>query len=386
MVASARDVIVIGGGVIGLAIAYRLATRGVRVLLLERGEIGREASWAGAGILEYGSLTRSDPLALLRRASMRRYEPWVQELQRRTRGDVQFVRSGSLDLILDENQAAAARREAQAAANLPESGVRLLSASELRQVAPALSHEFNGALLREQTAQVRNPRLLATLAAACVSLGVELRDHHPVADVHVQHDRIAGVQTLGERFSAEHVVVAAGAWSSQLPSLREGLQVAPVRGQVVLLGPSEPPSGRILMCGKRYLVPRSDGLMLVGSTEEPGAGFDVRPTAGGVRTLLDFVQRAAPGLRHAPIARIWAGLRPAAPDGRPYIGPVAEIAGLYVAAGHFRAGLTLAPVTADIITEQIKGDMTELDVAPFAPGRSFQTDVVASEDAPHCAE
>lgn len=377
-----KDVIVVGGGVIGLAIAYRLATRGATVLLVERGAIGREASWAGAGILEFGSLTRSDSLALLRRASVRRYEPWINELRRRTNTDPQYMRCGGLDIILDDNQAASANREAGEATRAGHKEVRLLSATELQRLEPKLARDIRGALLREDTAQVRNPRLLSTLIAACAALGVELRENCPIVDLHVQHERIAGVQSVEERYYADNVVVAAGAWSAQIPTMRELLRLTPVRGQIVLLESVEPPTRRVVMCGKRYLVPRSDGLILVGSTEEPNAGFDTRPTVAGARRLLDFVARVAPSLSSAPIARIWSGLRPAAPDGRPYIGPVASIGGLYVATGHFRSGLTLAPITADVITELIKGDTVECDLTAFVPGRPFQSDSAAQEDAP----
>lgn len=366
--------IIIGGGVIGLSAALRLAQAGAAAMVLERGETGREASWAGAGIIDAGSLARQDALAKLRRASVASYPAFIDDVQRIGGVDAQFAACGSLDLITDDNQMSAARRELAAAERDGGAGaLALLQGAELREEAPYLGRDVGAALRDGRTAQVRNPRLMQALRTALERLGVTVRCHTEVSDLCVERGRVVGVQTAAGALSAAHVVLAAGAWSARLGQrVAPYLDVRPVRGQIVLLEAAAPPFGCVLMHGKRYLVPRCDGRVLIGSTEEPEAGFDKRTTAAGVSALLAVAQRFVPGLAEASVAQAWAGLRPGTRDGRPYIGVFDALPGLIAATGHFRSGVTLAPVTAEIVVQLVRSGRADVELSAFRPGRTVK--------------
>jgi glycine oxidase len=366
---------VIGGGVVGCSVAYRLAGAGLAVTVVDRGSCGGEASWAGAGIILPGSATRADPLAVMRRASIARFEAFAGELRERTGIDPEYIRCGGLDLITDDNQDAAADREAAAwegrVTDTGEAAVRRLDRKQARRLEPQLTGRIRGAVLNRLTAQVRSPRILAALRSACVQAGVAVREHTPVTGLMMEGSRVTGVRCGGHSIDAGHVVIAAGAWSSDLaPALRDALEVFPVRGQIALLEMSPLPFLHFIIHGRSYLVPRRDGKILVGSTEERGAGFDKRNTTAGVAKLLATAERFVPVLKDATLLRVWSGLRPATPDSKPYIGPVPGFEGLLAATGHFRSGLSLAPITADLITQHITTGETELDLTPFLPGRA----------------
>jgi glycine oxidase len=372
--------IVIGGGVIGCSIAWRLAQSGRRVVLLERGECGRESSWAGAGIIEAGSLRRIDPLALLRRRSVAMYESFAAELRESSGIDPEYMRCGGLDLVLDENQYAAAQRELvaareHAAQHGGAAALEWIEASDLPKREPSLSPASRGALRSPHAAQARNPRLMRALRVACERAHVIIREHEPALGLLHDGERVVGVRTHAARYHAAQTVLAAGAWSAQFDArVSDAIRCFPVRGQIVLLDPGEPRLQHVVQSGNSYLVPRRDGRVLVGSTEEPEAGFDCSTTASGVARLLQFVERVAPGLRDAPVAATWAGLRPGTADGKPYIGRVPGFDGLIAATGHSRAGLTLAPVTAEVIVQLIENAPTAVDLQAFAPGRPLQPD------------
>ncbi len=368
------DVVVIGGGVVGCTTAYRLAQADLTVTVVERGACGREASWAGAGILVPGSEARDDPLAAMRRASVARYPALAAELAERSGIDPQYIICGCLDLITDDNQDVAADREVAAAAGRTiasgEPAIERLTRDQVRELEPEITRRIRGALHVREVAQVRNPRLMAALHGACLQLGVRFREHTPVIDLVVEGSRVTGVLTTDGALSADRVVLAAGAWSSRIGRRLEGLiKVYPVRGQIVLLKMTPRPFTRVIEHGKCYLVCRVDGRILVGATEEHESGFDKRNTAGGVANLLALAERFVPTLKDATLIRSWAGLRPGTPDSKPYIGPVPGFEGLVAATGHFRSGLTLAPITADLITQLITGATPEFDLTPFLPGR-----------------
>ncbi|MCH7871380.1 MAG: glycine oxidase ThiO [Planctomycetes bacterium] len=370
----ASDVVVIGGGIVGASIAFRAACAGLSVTLVERGRCGGGASWAGAGIIDPGSEARSDPLAVLRKASVARYPDFVAELRERSGVDPQLIRCGILDLITDDNQDAATDREVKAAAGRLTADGRLaierLSTRQARALEPALSRRIRGARLTREAMQVRNPRLMSALRLACIQAGVRLLEHTPVLNLTFDGQRVSGVQTPDAALAADHVVIAAGAWSSRIDRRLDGLiEVHPVRGQIVLLEQTPPPLKCVIMSGRKYIVCRADGRILCGSTEEPRAGFDARSTAGGTHEILSFVHRYVPSLESATLLRSWAGLRPASRDNKPYIGPVKDTPGLIAATGHFRSGLTLAPVTADIVVRLLTSRDPDFDLTPFIPGR-----------------
>lgn len=372
----ASDVIIIGGGVIGLAAARRLAGEGLRVTVLDRGLCGRESSWAGAGVVQSGSWHRKDPLVALQRESVRMYPAFASELHEYTRIDPQFVPCGSFEVLFTEQQYSMAASEVGAAeahrATYGRAVLELLAPEAARGAEPALTAELRGVLSCPITCQVRNPMLLEALRADCLARQVRIHEQCAVHGLRRDGDRVIGVRSdLGD-LDAGHVVLAAGAWSSLLDArLAELMPVYPVRGQVIVLETRPRLFTRVIERGRCYLVPRLDGRVLVGATEEHESGYEKRNTARGVAALLDLAVQLVPALADATIVRTWSGLRPGTPDRGPYIGPVPGMAGLIAATGHFRSGLTLAPVTARIVTDLIVHGVTDRDLARVAPGRAI---------------
>lgn len=375
------DVLIVGGGVIGLSLAYELAGQGVGVRLLEQGQCGREASWAGAGILPPGNFeAAATPESQLRSLSCQRWPSLTQRLREETGIDNGFVTCGGLEVRgpLTEDSCPPEDAHPGETGSLRDEAdqwqregvaVSLLTAEQLREKEPALSETITAGYHLPQLAQVRNPRHLKALLAACAARGVELCSGEAVETLQRAGNRITAVQTATGTFSAGRVCLCGGAWSARLlrPFLPE-LPLVPVRGQIVLLAVPRPLFRHVIQAGPRYLVPRPDGRVLIGSTEE-WVGFDKRNTAAAVAELLAFGTRLIPRLAGATLERTWAGLRPRTADGLPCLGRVGEVENLYVAAGHFRAGLQMSPGTAVVMSEQILGRETSIDLSPFAPDR-----------------
>jgi glycine oxidase len=234
-----------------------------------------------------------------------------------------------------------------------------------------LSTRTQAAYHLPEMGQVRNPRHVKALIAACSRRGVKLHPGTPAFGFLRERDRILAVDTPLGRMAAGRFVVAGGAWSGQLLE-RAGVKapVRPVRGQIVLLALEPCPIRQVINVGPRYLVPRGDGRVLIGSTEEI-AGFDKRTTAAGVSGLIEFGVQVVPALAEATVERSWAGLRPQSADGLPYLGRAPATDNLYVAAGHFRAGLQLSPATAMLMTQLLLEKPTTIPVAPYAVDRSM---------------
>ncbi|MFQ5491851.1 MAG: glycine oxidase ThiO [Phycisphaerae bacterium] len=374
------DVIIIGGGIIGLSIADRLARDGVKVTLLEKGLCGRESSWAAPGVLQPHNPNRHGPMQDMLRASLGLYANYCAQLQSRTGIDPQYRPCDMLELLVDDQRYRMALSEQRASQKrqffdphgqlewevvTPEAGGELES---------AIRAECLGVLVGRNCAQVRPPRLLQALAASARQSGVEIQENTAVEGLVIDGARVRGVRTQSGAVSADTVVVAAGAWSSGIdPQIENAIPTYPARGQIVLLDASNPASGRLARMVERkgcYLVPRPEGLVLVGSTVEHESGFDRRTTPTGINRLLADAVRIIPGLAEAGVVALWSGLRPATPDRRPYLGPVPELEGLIAATGHFRSGIVLAPVTARIVADLIVHGRTDHDLSACRPGRS----------------
>lgn len=382
------DIALIGGGVIGLSVARQLALDGRRVVLLERGVCGAESSWAGAGIITPVNPHRGDAIARLLLRSVGLYSDWCAALREESGVDPEYERCGELQLAFDEHEASILRgNDSCGAGILPGEAGQVVSPAqvdktinpsyeyhdrdELDRVEPAVGPEAIGGLECRLGGQVRNPRLLRALRLACVRSGVDIREGTPVTDFVVDGSRVTGVATGQETIHAGSVIVCAGAWSSEIGArLREFMPVFPVRGQIVLLKFDERPFRRVISYGSTYLVPRRDGHVLLGATDEPEAGYVKRTTPSGIAQLTSVGLRLAPVIANASVEATWAGLRPGTPNERPYIGPVPGFDGLVAATGHFRNGLTLAPVTAEIISALLAGRPYDIDLAMCAPGRA----------------
>lgn len=365
----------VGGGVIGMAVARRLARDALRVTLIEREVCGREASWAAAGVLAPRDPTHQDSLFHLEERSLAAYPDFCRSLVEETAIEVEYERCGELMLEFTEGGLSVAKSKEQAAAGrrLPDGRpvYELHSAQRTREIEPKSGPESIGSLECRQTAQVRNPRLLRALRVSCERAGVVIRENTRLDDFVVEGDRVTGVRLDGGVMSASFVVLCAGAWSSGIGvRLASLMPVHPVRGQIVLMKLDDRPFTHVIASGKTYLVPRRDGHVVLGATEERESGFSKRNTASGVSMLMQTALRMVPMLSETPIVTLWAGLRPGTPDDRPYIGPVPGFDGLIAATGHFRSGLSLAPATADVVAAMISGRPYDLDLSCCRPGRT----------------
>jgi len=367
-----HDCVIIGGGVIGLSIAYELSRNGQRVAILERGQVGKEASWAGAGILPPGAGRAEDhPLEQLAGLSSSLHARWAATLKESTGIDNGYRPCGGIYIARDEAMAAALAEHAESCAARGIEVVQLKE-SALQQIEPSLEGIVSAVLLPGE-AQLRNPWHLEALQAACTQQGVEFFTETPVEDFTIEGERIVAAQTPAGAFFAGKFCITSGAWSSAVAQ-RLGLDVnvKPVRGQMVLLRTGQPVLSHVVNEGPRYLVPRSDGRLLAGSTEED-AGFDRRTTARGVAGLIDLATSLVPGLADAEIERTWAGLRPATEDGLPYLGAMPRTSNGFIAAGHFRSGLTLSTGTALVMAQLICDEEPDIELGVFSPSRHTRT-------------
>jgi glycine oxidase len=363
MSSSPPDAVVLGGGVIGMSVAWRARERGMSVTVLERDAIGQGTSYVAAGMLapvaevEFGAAGRRLLDLGLRSAEM--WPAFASELEAVAGAEVGFMRTGTLLLARDEDEARELERQIAFRESLGLRAERLRP-SEAREREPALAPTVRLALEVPEDHSV-DPRLVLTaLRGACESAGVDLREHARVArietdgaDTHLTGVRLAS----GEFVAAEQVVVAAGAWVEQIEGLpaHARVPVRPVKGQILRLRDPAGPGllGRAVRFQGGYLVPRADGRYVLGATVEE-RGFELRPTVGGVHELLRDVHELVPGVSELEIEELRVGLRPGTPDNLPAIGPGA-LEGLTWATGHHRNGILLAPLTAELVVEVLAG-------------------------------
>lgn len=361
------DSVVVGGGVMGSAIALRLAQAGQKVLVLEKAIPGAEASGAAGGILGAQIEGEADgPLFRLCLASRRAFEGLAAELAHSTGIDIGFRRCGVMKVALAEGDldALVEKMAWQQRLDLP---VVELSGDEARKLEPGLGPNVCRALHFPEEPQVDPRRLVQALPLAAQKAGAEFRTGL-VQGIVTAGDRVVGVRFSGERIDTGSVIVAAGAWTTSVEGI--GLSkdaVVPVRGQMVKLRPSVPMLDRIVFSPKGYVVPRKDGTLLAGSTMER-VGFEKKVTAAGVAGILRNVLETFPSLADAEIVETWSGLRPAPADGLPLIGKGAA-RGLFIASGHHRNGILLTPETARLVAEAVIAGEEPESLRPFSPTR-----------------
>jgi len=366
---AAPDLAVVGGGVIGCAVAYYAARAGARVVVLERDAIGAEASSAAAGMLApLAENAQPGPALDLALASLDRYAPLAEALRAESGIDVELQTAGLLRLALDDAEAEQFRAAVdwQAARGL---AVRWLDAAAARAREPLVTPDLRGAVYSEAEHQLNPARLVQALARAAAARGAVIRVGTPVVGLQRQGERVVGVRLADGDLPAGHVVLAIGAWAAVGGDwLGLPLPIVPVRGQMVAVRPLGPLPRYTLYGHRGYLVPKADGTVHVGATVEQ-AGFDRRVTAAGVSTLLALLPALAPALAEATFVRAWAGLRPGTPDHRPLLGPVPGLAGVSLAAGHYRNGILLAPITGELVAQAALGLPTSLPLGPFEVAR-----------------
>ena len=359
-----RDIIIIGGGAVGMLSARRLAVAGRKVCVVERGRPGRGTSRAGGGIMS-PLVPWEAPEAVTRLAerSLPMLPRLAEQLVHWTGIDPEYRNSGMIHLDCPQPEAALdyARRN----------GLRVeaLDAAGLAALAPAAARTDGPSLWFPDVAQIRNPRFLDALVADLERLGVEMLDRSGEVRLVASGAGIAVEAGRHGRLEAGAVVVAAGAWSAPLlDPLGIELPVRPVRGQILWYMLPRPVLAQMLMRDGRYVIPRQDGVVLVGSTVEE-AGFDDSTTAAAAGELQEAAAAIMPLLGTLAVQGQWAGLRPGSPEGVPLIGPVPGFPGLWLNTGHFRNGVNLAPGSAELLEALLGGAAPPLDPAPYDPAR-----------------
>lgn len=358
------DVLVVGGGVVGCAAAWFLAREGVSVTLLERDDVAAEASGAAAGmLLPYGEADREGPFLDWAERSLALFPELCAELRERSGVDPEFEPSGALHVAVDAAEAEALRGRA---ARFSGRGLEWLAPREARDLEPPLSARLHGALFSPREAHVRSALLAQAYAAAARTIGARIERGVACQGLRRQGGRTRGVDSSDGPREAGAVLLCAGVWTPALAPF--ALPVEPVRGQILSLDNGQPPLRHLVVGGDAYLVPKRDGRVVVGATEER-VGFDRRVTAAGVASLLAAAPRLVPGLADSAFRSAWAGLRPCTPDRLPLIGPVPGDPGLLVAAGHHRNGVLLSPLTGRLVADLVLGKPPPAGAAAFRPGR-----------------
>jgi glycine oxidase len=363
------DVIIVGGGVIGLAIARALLLRRAgKVTLIERGQPGSEASWAAGGILApQVEADQADNFFGLAAASRDLYPAFADSLKTETGVDVELDQTGTLYLGFSEKDEAELRLryEWQSSEGL---NVEWLTADRARALEPSISSQVRCALRFPNDFQVENRRLVEALLIANDKLGMCLLKDTVVSELRIEGGRIIGVETSAGFAAAPIVLLAAGAWTSLIKSNGAQIQIEPVRGQMLCFESRPQIARHVIYSARGYLVPRRDGRLLAGSTTEQ-VGFDRRVTGDGVNAIRSMASEIAPATKQLPLIDSWAGFRPRAEDDLPVLGPDAEIDGLFYATGHYRNGILLAPVTGELMATAIMDGVAPPMLAAFSPNR-----------------
>lgn len=364
---------------IGCSVAFHLALEGASVLLLERDDLASAASGAAAGMLTpLGEATGPGPSLRLRLAALRGFDPLCADLRERSGLDPQLVRSGALRVALSESEAEELHARVRAVEVDAAGELEWLAPDAARALESGLTVDLHGAVWSANESHVLAPVLTRAYATAAASLGARIETGTPVTGLLGAGDRIAGVRTSAGDRTAGAVVVCAGAWSPAcLTGLGEvasgaapvsALPVTPVRGQILALAPRDTALRTIVWGTGAYLVPKRDGTVVVGATEER-VGFDCRTTVLGVRSLLDAAPRLVPSLASATFRGAWAGLRPGSPDHLPALGPWPGARGLFVAAGHHRSGVLLSGTTGQLVADLVRGKALTGDACALALAR-----------------
>lgn len=349
------DVIIVGAGIIGLSLAISLRRQGLRVLTIERGEPGREASYAAAGMLAGSATEIPRELRALAQASERSYPEFVHELEDESGIKVDLRHQGTILFSAD--------------GQFPEKA-QALSASELHALEPALvsqgssgqPSERPSAYLRERSVDPR--AVVAAALKAARHRSVDISSGNPARTLLLSQGRVIGVQTEKSSYSAAAVVNCAGAWAGCLAPYT--VPVEPVKGQMLAVV-GAPSLKHVVRTADVYLVPRSDGRLIIGSTIERAA-YDKRTDVNVIRQLFAKATQLVAGIAAAKEHEAWAGLRPGSPDGLPLLGAGA-IPGYFVSSGHFRDGILLAPISAAVMTDLVLGQSPAFDLSAFSPQR-----------------
>ncbi|MFB3915426.1 MAG: glycine oxidase ThiO [Terriglobales bacterium] len=359
------DVIIIGGGIVGVSLGLRLRRQGARVLIVDRSEPGREASYAAAGMIAYCDHHTPQILLPLAAASAKLYPEFVHELQDESGLRIDYRCDGTISFMSAEERS-------------PCGAARELSPAEVKELEAGLEFSQPGTHAMYLPEAAVDPRQLITAALkAAKHRGIEVAFGAPVTEVDVRNGAAAGVKTTKTNYAAPVVVNCAGAWAAEIGPVR--VPTRPIKGQMLALAQpvsyderGTPSAHQVLrhvvrLPAQVYMVPRSDGRIIVGSTVED-VGFDKRVDTDTIQGLRQLATNLLPALSEAKMLESWAGLRPGTPDNLPILG-TAGLPGYFVATGHYRDGILLSPITAQVMAQVIGGATPEFDLSPFALAR-----------------
>jgi glycine oxidase len=362
---SAVDIAIVGGGVIGCSIAYHAIRRGARVALLEAEQVGSGASGATAGMLvAQAEAYEPGPLLDLMLLSRDLHKPLGEELYELTGLDPEYVWAGTRQVATDtvSRESFSEKYSWQKEQGLT---AQWLDADEARKLEPNLAPESVAALYLSEDGQVNPPRLVQALALGATLGGAKIMEATRVSRFVVEGQKVTGVRTTQGTISAGAVVVASGAFSALLSDeLGIHLPVYPIKGELLVVKARPAPIKANTYNSRCYIVPKRDGRVIIGATEEPGV-YDRHPTLGGVASLSRAAVELIPSLCQVPYASAWGGLRPGTPDSRPILGSVVGWEGLLLATGHYRNGVLLSAVTGEIIAALALGETSPADISPF---------------------
>ena len=359
------ECIVIGGGVIGMMTARALHLAGMEVLLLERGPLGGESSWAGGGIISPLYPWRyQDSVNRLAQHSKALYSDLVACLRDESGVDCELINSGLL--VVDQNDRELALNWAK---QWSENVQPLNDRQSLLSVEHALAQEIEQALWMPDVMQVRNPNIIKALRSSFDRLCIAYREHASVQDIVVTGGRVTGVRVGDEMLGADRVIVAGAAWSAGLIEAVQHVDVEPVKGQMIMFKGAPDLVKRIVLHQGHYIIPRRDGHILAGSTLEK-TGFDKNTSDSALKVLRETAASLVPVLASLPVERQWAGLRPGTENGVPYVCAVDSAEGLYLHAGHYRNGIVLGPASVQLMAELVLGREPFCDPAPYGVATS----------------
>jgi glycine oxidase len=355
------DCIVVGGGAIGLLTARQLFLEGVDVLLLEKGALGGESSWAGGGIISPLYPWRYDDCVnILAERSKKLYPELTKTLFEETGNDCELIDSGLFTVVHnDQNDILNWSKKWSINARYID------ELSAVREIEKSVGETVDRGLWLPDIKQIRNPKLVKALKSSFDFLSIPYHEDAAVEEIIVENDIVSGVRTKQKTFSADKVIIASGAWSAQFSVTQSSVNVLPVKGQMIMYKGEPDLVRRMILSEGHYIIPRRDGRILAGSTLEK-IGFDKSISTSALDELHQAAVELVPLLAELPVERQWAGLRPGTDKGIPYICPHDDIEGLYVHAGHFRNGIVLGAASAELMTDIVLGRNPWCDVAPYA--------------------
>jgi len=356
------DILIVGGGIIGMLTARELSLAGMKVTIIERGQAGHESSWAGGGIISPLYPWRySAPVSALAKWGQAFYPDLIAEINSETGLDAELLQNGLL--MIDDEQDVASTW-----AKKWQSNLQLIDKKEVYELEPELSQSLvanNKAIWMPDVRQVRNPRLVKATKNYLSKQGVKFLEQTEVTGFLKSSNKVTGITSSTGDITADKVLLAGGAWSANLlKNMDINASVEPIKGQMILFKTEPGKIKRITLSQDRYVIPRQDGRVLVGSTLEH-TGFDKTTTTDAREELMQEAFRIIPALKEAEVEHHWAGLRPGSKNGIPYICPIQGIEGLYLNAGHYRNGVVLGPASARLAADLILNRQPILDPSAY---------------------